>query len=62
MSTSTKTPASIRQGGPGSLDQNAKAPLEINKPRADSDERAHSNVSTGGGEKDRRHSHDSERK
>lgn len=62
MSTSTKTPASIRQGGPGSSDQNAKAPLEINKPDADSDERAHSNVSTGGGEKDRRHSHESERK
>lgn len=62
MSTSTKTPASIRQGGPGSSDQNAKAPLEIEKPGADSDERSHSNVSTGGGEKDRRHSHDSERK
>ena len=62
MSTSTKTPASIRQGGPGSSDQNAKEPLEINKPEADSDERSHSNVSKGGGEKDLRHSHDSDRK
>lgn len=62
MSTSTKTPASIRQGGPGSSDQNAKAPLEIKKPGADTDERSHSNVSTGGGEKDRRHSKDSDEK
>lgn len=28
MSTSTKTPNSIRQGGPGASHENAKAPLE----------------------------------
>lgn len=29
MSTSKKTPASIRQGGPGASHENAKEPLEI---------------------------------
>ncbi|OLP52737.1 hypothetical protein BJF92_14980 [Rhizobium rhizosphaerae] len=58
MSTSTKTPASIRQGGPGASHENAKAPLDIKKPPADSDQRSHSAVSGGGGEKDRHHSHD----
>ncbi len=40
MSTSTKTPASIRQGGPGASHENAKAPLDIKKPPADSDSRS----------------------
>jgi hypothetical protein len=62
MSTSTKTPASIRQGGPGASAENAKAPLEISKPPADSDQRSRSKVSGGGGEHDRHHSHDPERK
>lgn len=35
MSTSTKTPNSIRQGGPGASHENAKAPLEVKKPAAD---------------------------
>ncbi len=52
MSTSTKTPASIRQGGPGSSHENAKAPLNIEKPPADSDMRRRSKVSGGGGESD----------
>jgi hypothetical protein len=62
MSTSTKTPASIRQGGPGASHENAKAPLEINKPPADSDKRERSNVSGGGGEHDSHHTHDEKRK
>lgn len=32
MSTSTKTPASIRQGGPGASHENAKEPLHVEKP------------------------------
>ena len=58
MSTSTKTPHSIRQGGPGASHENAKAPLEIDKPPADTDLRRHSHVSGGGGEKDSHHGHD----
>ena len=62
MSTSTKTPASIRQGGPGASHENAKAPLEVKKPEAESDNRSRSKVSGGGGEQDRHHTHDSEKK
>jgi hypothetical protein len=67
MSTSTKTPASIRQGGPGSSHEkapNAKTgvPLEVKKPEADSDVRAKSRVSGGGGERDRHHTHDAKTK
>ena len=62
MSTSTKTPNSIRQGGPGASHENAKEPLEIKKPPADSDQRARSSESTGGGEEDARHSRDEKRK
>ncbi|CUX24377.1 MULTISPECIES: hypothetical protein [Agrobacterium] len=62
MSTSTKTPASIRQGGPGSSHENAKAPLKIKKPAADNDKRSKSKVSGGGGERDSHHTHDPERK
>ena len=58
MSTSTKTPGSIRQGGPGASHENAKAALEINKPPAESDQRRRSKISGGGGEKDRHHGHD----
>ncbi len=62
MSTSEKTPASIRQGGPGASHENAKAPLKVEKPAADSDGRARSRVSGGGGEHDSHHTHESERK
>nr|AGU12326.1 hypothetical protein [uncultured organism] len=62
MSTSQKTPASIRQGGPGSSHENAKAPLDLKKPSADSDNRSRSQVSGGGGEKDSHHTHDSRSK
>jgi hypothetical protein len=62
MSTSEKTPASIRQGGPGASHENAKAPLQVKKPPADSDKRAKSRVSGGGGEADSHHTHDPERK
>lgn len=63
MSTSQKTPASIRQGGPGSSQQNAKAPLDLRKPGSDAtDVRARSKVSGGGGEKDSHHTHEPEKK
>jgi hypothetical protein len=57
MSTSTKTPASIRQGGPGASHENAKKPLEVEKPPADSETQHHSRVSGGGGEADGHHTH-----
>ena len=62
MFTSTKTPASIRQGGPGASHENAKAPLEIRKPPADDPRRKHSKVSGGGGERDSHHTHEPEGK
>jgi hypothetical protein len=62
MSTSTKTPASIRQGGPGASHENAKTPLEIKKPPADDPQRKHSKVSGGGGERDSHHTHEPEDK
>ena len=62
MSTSTKTPASIRQGGPGASHENAKKPLEVKKPPAESDQRSRSKVSGGGGEADKHHSHDPRKK
>ncbi|CAM3661141.1 hypothetical protein G6L26_025920 (plasmid) [Agrobacterium radiobacter] len=62
MSTSMKTPASIRQGGPGASHENAKAPLEVKKPAADNGKRSKSKVSGGGGERDSHHTHDPERK
>jgi hypothetical protein len=58
MSTSTKTKASIRQGGPGSSHQNAKEPLHVSKPTGDDPARRHSGISGGGGEHDLHHSHD----
>ena len=61
MSTSQKTPASIRQGGPGASHENAKAPLEVRKPPADDDRRSASRVS-GGGERDSHHTHDAKKK
>lgn len=57
MSTSTKTRASLRQGGPGASHENAKAPLNIEKPVAENPARGRSKVSGGGGERDRHHSH-----
>ena len=62
MSTSTKTPNSIRQGGPGASHENAKAPLEIRKLPPESDQKRHSKVSGGGGERDSHHTHDAEQK
>jgi hypothetical protein len=62
MSTSTKTPASIRQGGPGASHENAKAPLDIKKPPPGPDGTRRSKISGGGGESDRHHSHEAERK
>lgn len=58
MSTSTKTPNTIRQGGPGAAHENAKAPLEIKKPPLESPQRKHSKISGGGGERDIHHTHD----
>ena len=57
MSTSTKTPASIRQGRPGASLENAKAPLEVPKPGARPDDHR-SDVSGGGGERDSHHTRD----
>jgi hypothetical protein len=62
MSTSTKTKASIRQGGPGAAHENAQAPLRIKKPPGDDPMRRHSRVSGGGGEHDLHHTHDGEDK
>lgn len=62
MSTSTKTPASIRHGGPGASHENAKAPLDVKKPPGDDDRRRRSTVSGGGGEPDRHHTHQPEGK
>ncbi len=62
MSTSKKTLSSIRQGGPGASEENAKAPLEIKKPPPIPDNKSRSQVSGGGGERDRHHTRDPERK
>lgn len=62
MSTSKKTRASIRHGGPGASHENAKEPLVIEKPPADSDQRSRSKISGGGGERDSHHTHDPEKK
>ncbi|ANK88829.1 MULTISPECIES: hypothetical protein [Rhizobium] len=62
MSTSKKSPSTIRQGGPGASHENAKAPLEIPKPAAEPDRRTRSKVSGGGGEHDRHHTHDAREK
>lgn len=57
MSTSSKHPGTIRQGGPGASHENAKKPLQVEKPDADDPRRRISKVSGGGGEKDRHHAH-----
>lgn len=62
MSTSTKSPSTIRQGGPGASHENAKAPLEVKKPGPKSDSKQQSDVSGGGGERDTHHTHDPKRK
>ncbi|QSY96683.1 hypothetical protein J2J97_23395 (plasmid) [Rhizobium bangladeshense] len=62
MSTSKKSPSTIRQGGPGASHENAKAPLEIPKPAAEPDRRMRCKVSGGGGEHDRHHTHDAREK
>jgi hypothetical protein len=62
MSTSTKSPNTIRQGGPGASHENAKQPLHVKKPPADDERRDRSGVSGGGGEPDSHHSHDAEKK
>jgi hypothetical protein len=62
MSTSTKSPQTIRQGGPGASHENAKAPLRVEKPAPDEDNRKHARISGGGGERDSHHTHDPEMK
>jgi hypothetical protein len=61
MSTSTKHPNTIRQGGPGASHENAKKPLEVPKPGPAPDN-AKSDVSGGGGEHDSHHTQDPQRK
>jgi hypothetical protein len=63
MSTSTKTPASVRRGGPGSSRQDATEmdPAETAAARkggSDSGRKSRSRVSGGGGEQDAHHTHD----
>jgi hypothetical protein len=62
MSTSTKSPSTIRQGGPGASHENAKAPLTVEKPDPQSDRKPRSDVSGGGGERDSHHTHSPKRK
>lgn len=62
MSTSTKSPNTIRQGGPGASHENARAPKTVSKPPPDSYQRRHSHVSGGGGERDEHHTHEPEQK
>ena len=62
MSTSKKTEASIRQGGPGASHENAQGPLDPKKTQAEPENRTRSKVSGGGGEADRHHSHHPDRK
>ncbi len=58
MSTSTKSPNTIRQGGPGAAHENAKNDLKITKPPADVETKSRrSKVSGGGGERDIHHTH-----
>lgn len=62
MSTSSKSPGTIRQGGPGAAHENAKAPLDPGKPGAVPADKPRSVVSGGGGERDSHHTHAAERK
>jgi hypothetical protein len=62
MPTSEKTPASIRQGGPGASHENAKAPLEVDKTSSDATSGRRSRVSGGGGENDSHHTHNAKSK
>ncbi|TNC52307.1 hypothetical protein FHG66_01835 [Rubellimicrobium rubrum] len=61
MSTSDKSPNTIRQGGPGASHENAKAPLDPKKPGEAADNHR-SGKSSGGGEKDSHHTHDAKLK
>ncbi|WP_431673240.1 hypothetical protein [Rhizobium leguminosarum] len=62
MSTSSKHPSTVRQGAPGASHESSRAPLEVKKPPAVSDNKARSGVSGGGGERDSHHTHDDARK
>jgi hypothetical protein len=62
MSPSTKSPKTIRQGGPGASHENAQRPLQVKKPPADDPQRDRSKTSGGGGEPDSHHSHSAEQK
>lgn len=63
MSTSSKSPNTIRQGGPGASHENAHDAPDPKKPgAAPKDGRERSHKSGGGGEEDSHHSHDERRK
>ena len=63
MSTSEKSSNTIRQGGPGASHENAKAPLQVDKPGADPENRPQrSGSSSGGGEEDSHHSRNERQK
>ena len=63
MSTSSKSPNTIRQGGPGASHENANDPLDPKKPGSEpKDQRDRSHTSGGGGEQDSHHTHDARKK
>jgi hypothetical protein len=62
MSTSSKSPNTIRQGGPGAAHENAKRAPDPKKGEPDTAQRNHSKISGGGGERDSHHTHDPEKK
>ncbi|MET3889107.1 hypothetical protein ABIE41_000183 [Bosea sp. OAE506] len=57
MLTARKTHDSIRQGGPGASFENAQEAPDPRKPGPRDPAKSRSDVSGGGGERDRHHSH-----
>lgn len=62
MSTSDKHPDTIRHGGPGASEENAKRPAPVPKGQPKNPSKRLSDVSGGGGERDTHHSRDPELK
>jgi hypothetical protein len=61
MSTSAKSPNTLRHGGPGASHENARQPPDLKKGKPDA-MRNRSEVSGGGGERDSHHTHDPNKK
>jgi hypothetical protein len=62
MSTSAKSPNTIRNGGPGASHENAKQAPDPKKSESNATQRNRSKVSGGGGERDSHHTHDPDKK